>query len=147
MAHIAEFTEKNLPHRIATPADCVDEELSITDAIGLNTVDVAEEVRARLIITLTTSGYSARMISRHRPVTPMLAVTTSERTRRRLALVWGARSEIIPADTDIENIVHNALIKACGVGMAHSGDRVVITAGLPPGVPGRTNMLQVRHVP
>ncbi|MGB8648118.1 MAG: pyruvate kinase [Anaerolineae bacterium] len=147
MAHIAEFTERNLPAHVITAPDCLDQEMSITDAIGLNTVDVAEQVHAKLIVTLTTSGYSARMVSRHRPNIPMLAVTTSDKTRRRLALVWGAQSELVPEEADMETLVHMALTKVCAVGAARSGDRVVLTAGVPPGAPGRTNMLQVRHVP
>ena len=69
MVRIAEFTEKNLPSRLEPRDHFVEEKMSVTDAIGLSTVDIAEEVNAGLIIPLTSTGYSARMIARHRPAT------------------------------------------------------------------------------
>jgi pyruvate kinase len=147
MARIADYTEKNLHSDCSEIREFKPHGASVTDAIGQATVEIACEVGARLIITSTTSGYSARMVARHRPEIPMLAVTASEETRRRLALVWGARSELIPETHDLEHIVTAALEAAVRLRLVDRGDRVVLTAGVPPGLPGRTNMVQVRRVP
>jgi pyruvate kinase len=147
MARIADFTEKNLRHDCAGAGDFGGEEMSVTDAIGQATVEIACEVGARLIITLTTSGYTARMVARHRPEMPMLACTTSEETRHRLALVWGAQSVLLAETQDTEQVVSAALEAARVTCHVQPGDRVVVTAGVPPGLAGQTNMIQVRKVP
>ncbi len=147
MARIADFTEKNLHSDCSQIREFAPREASVTDAIGQATVEIACEVGARLIITSTRSGYSARMVARHRPDIPMLAVTPREETRRRLALVWGAQSELIPESHDQEQVVEAALEAARRAHLCERGDRVVLTAGAPPGIPGRTNMIQVRRAP
>ena len=120
--------------------------MSVTDSIGQSTVDIAEEVGAGLIITLTASGHTARVIARHRPRTPILAVTVEERIRRRLALVWGADSCLIQPKDQMESLMEAALEAGRACGLA-AGARVVLTAGVPPGASGRTNMIQVRQIP
>jgi pyruvate kinase len=147
MARIADFTEKNLHPHLSANRDFASEKLSVTDAIGQATVEMAEEVGAKLIITLTMGGYSARMVARHRPETPILAVTMRERTRRRLALVWGVQTALIQSETDIDRVVSAALEAAREVCMVQSGERVILTAGVPAGISGQTNMIQVRKVP
>jgi pyruvate kinase len=101
-------------------------------------------LNAKLIITLTSSGYSARMVARHRPMIPLLAVTVEEKVRRRLALVWGVTSVCVPEQQDNERMVGEALEAARRLKLAAPGDRVIITAGVPAGISGNTNMLQVR---
>ncbi len=120
--------------------------MSVTDAIGDATCEIAEQVGAKLIITSTVSGYTARMISRHRPLTPILAVTASEKTQRQLALVWGIHSARIARAETMEEIIARSIAAAQAQGLAHAGDRVVITGGAPAGMAGRTNMIQVRVV-
>jgi pyruvate kinase len=145
MARIADFTEKNLPDFLSR-RQFASEELSVTDAIGQATCEIAEEVGAKLIITLTMSGYSARMVARHRSETPILAVTMSERTRRRLSLVWGVQTALLKTESDIDRIVSASLEAARTVCGVQSGERVVLTAGVPAGISGQTNMIQVRKV-
>ncbi len=146
MARIADYTEKNLHHYLAQGREFTAERLGVTDSIGQNTVDIAREIGAKLIITLTLTGHAARMVSRHRPEIPILAVTANEKTRRRLCLVWGVQSELIHSDRDTSEAVQAALEAARECGLAQRGDRVVITAGVPTGIVGRTNMIQVRSI-
>jgi pyruvate kinase len=146
MANIAEFTEKNLHDYLTAGREFGSEQLTVTDAIGQATCEVAKQVGAKLIIPLTLSGYSARMIARHRPEIPMFAVTVNPHTQRRLALVWGAQAALIEQDLETDQVVHAAMGAARQSGLVQRGDRVVITAGVPTGVTGKTNMIQVREI-
>jgi pyruvate kinase len=119
---------------------------STTNAIGNATCEIAKQLKAKLIITATSSGFTARMISRHRPLTPIFAVTSSEQTQRRLALVWGVRSSMMTRSKSMEEIVRESLAVVEQRGLAQVGDVVVITAGVPAGIAGRTNMIQVRMI-
>lgn len=147
MARIADFTEKNLHENLPSNREFASDKLSVTDAIGQATVEIAREVGAHAIVTLTMSGFSARMVARHRPDIPILAVTTHERTRRRLALVWGAKSVLINDESEIDRLVDAALKAAKECCQLETGQRVVLTAGVPLSIAGRTNMIQVRAVP
>lgn len=146
MANIAEFTEKNLHDFLTAGREFGSEQLTVTDAIGQATCEVAKQVGAKLIIPLTLSGYSARMIARHRPEIPIFAVTVNPHTQRRLALVWGAQAALIEQDLETDQVVHAAMDAARNSGLVQRGDRVVITAGVPTGVTGKTNMIQVREI-
>jgi pyruvate kinase len=146
MARIADFTERFMEQEHAPIPPQLTKGQTVTDAIGESTVALAEDLNARLIITLTSSGYSARMVARHRSPIPILAVTVDERVRRRLALVWGVQSVCTSEHNDIERMVQDALGTARRLNLASAGDQVVITAGVPTGISGTTNMVQVRTV-
>lgn len=120
--------------------------MSVTDAIGDATCEIAEQVGAKLIITATFSGYTARMIARHRPLTRILAVTANEKTQRQLALVWGIHSALIARAETLDDVIASGIAAAQREGWVQTGDRVVITGGVPAGFAGRTNMIQVRVV-
>lgn len=147
MARIADFTEKNLHDNLSANREFASEQLSVTDAIGQATVEIARQVHARVIITLTMSGFTPRMVARHRPQIPILAVTIHPKTRRRLALVWGVQSALIEQESNIDRLVSFSLEAAHTVCVVESGERVVLTAGVPAGIAGRTNMIQVRRIP
>jgi len=146
MARIAEYTEQFMRQEHVNRPTLLLQGQTITDAIGESTVALAMDLNAKLIITLTRSGYSARMVARHRPAIPILAVTVDERVRRRLALVWGIQSVCIPERQEIEQLVREALVAARDLNLVLPGERVVITAGVPAGISGSTNMVQVRTV-
>lgn len=146
MARIANFTEQNLHSFISRAPEQKSDHMSITDSIGWNTVDVAQQVDAKLIITLTASGTTARMVARHRPELPILAVTTHENVCRRLALVWGVETALIKEDSKTDHAVQAALRAARESRLVKPGDRVVVTAGVPTGIAGHTNMIQVREI-
>ncbi|MBI5304369.1 MAG: pyruvate kinase [Chloroflexi bacterium] len=143
MARIAQVTEERVRYR-GMPRENRDASAGITDVIGNAVGDIAKQLNARLIIALTSSGHTARMISRHRAPTPILAVTSNERTQRRLALVWGVRCALLSHATSAEAIIAESLAAAMEQGLIEKGQIAVITAGVPAGIAGRTNMIQVR---
>jgi pyruvate kinase len=122
-----------------------DEHETVTEAISSAAVEIASEVNARAIITATMSGTTARMVARHRPSVPIVAVTPSQETLFWLALVWGVTpvqvSEFKSTDAMVGMMVQAARAKE----VATWGDRVVLTAGIPFGRGEKTNMLKV-HV-
>jgi len=119
---------------------------TITEAISCAAVEIANEVQARAIITATMSGMTARMVARHRPVVPVVAVTPSRASLFRLALVWGVVpvqvAEFHSTDDMVKMMVQAALEK----GLVAWGDPLVLTAGIPFGSGGETNMLKVHVV-
>ncbi|MZP30442.1 pyruvate kinase [Heliobacterium undosum] len=119
---------------------------SVTDAIGQAVCVTATQLEAAAIITATASGYTARMIARYRPQAPIVAVTPRPEVLRRLALVWG----VVPLPsvqlTDTDRMLATAVNVAMEHDLIQGGDLVVITAGVPVGVQGSTNLLKVHTV-
>lgn len=117
----------------------------VAEAISLAAVEIASEVGAGAIVTPTTSGATARLIARHRPPVPIIAVTSCQATRLQLSLVWGVTTvQVPPFDTfdDMLRLIEREMLEKKLVAV---GDRVVFTAGLPFGY-GETNLLQVRVI-
>jgi len=117
----------------------------VTDAIGYATCASAQGLKATAILTPTTSGYTPGVVSKFRPKAPIIAATTSERTARRLALTWGVYPIIFSYDDPSENIGKSvmAAMKAGHVGL---NELIIITAGVPAGIEGNTNMMLVHIV-
>jgi pyruvate kinase len=101
---------------------------------------------APAIIVFTKSGFSARVVASHRPSVPILVLTDIPRTFRQLALVWGVIPELVPHCNTYDEMVRLALEAVQRRELARSGDRVVVTAGVPFDVPGTTNLLKVETV-
>jgi len=101
---------------------------------------------APIIIVFTKSGFSARIVSAHRPAVPILALTDEPRTYSQLALVWGVIPAIVPHCATYEAMVGRAREVVLSRGLAKEGDRVLVTAGVPFDVPGTTNVLRVERV-
>lgn len=124
----------------------VDKDVSTTNAISKATCTTAEDLDANAIITATSSGYTSKAISKFRPKAPIIAATTTERVMRKLSLVWGVypvlsiKSDI--TDEVIDRSIHSAIEK----GYIEEGDLIVITAGIPVGVSGTTNLIKVQTV-
>jgi pyruvate kinase len=101
---------------------------------------------APLLIVFTKSGFSARIVASHRPNVPILVLTDIPRTYRQLALIWGVMPELVPHCETYDEMVRLALEVVRSRGLARSGDKVVVTAGVPFDVPGSTNTLKVETV-
>jgi pyruvate kinase len=144
MARICTNAEAHLPFSrlVEHGVDSCD---SITEAISSGGVDIANEVGAQAIITATMSGTTARMVARHRPSVPVVAVTPSRRTLYRLALVWGVIPVRVSEFKTTDEMVDMMIQVARRQGLVAWGDRVVLTAGIPFGQSKGTNMLKV-HV-
>ncbi len=109
-------------------------------------VDVAEGVDATNLIAFTETGSSARLIARWRSRTPLLAFTPEPRTRSQLSLVWGVETFLVPQVRHTDDMVVQVDKALLDIGRATFGDRVVIVAGVPPGVPGTTNGMRVHMI-
>lgn len=119
---------------------------SVTNAISHATCTTAEDLQAAAIITVTNTGNTARMISRFRPSCPIIATTTSEKVRRQLSLSWGVKPYLVKQAESTDDIFNTGVEKATESGIVKNGDLVVITAGVPIGVSGTTNILKVQTV-
>jgi len=146
MAKIALTTERNLPYQRWVHAAALEPSFTPTDAISQATCEIALELSAKAIISSTISGHTARMVAKHRPATPIIAVTPSLETRRRLTLVWGVYPLLVSEFAHTDQMIETAVQAALDEGMIEKGDIVVITAGVPLGGAGRTNMLKVHVV-
>ena len=109
-------------------------------------VDVAEGVGATHLIAFTETGSSARLIARWRHRTPLLAFTPNPRVRSQLSLVWGVETFLVPQVQHTDDMVVQVDKALLDIGRATYGDRVVIVAGVPPGVPGTTNGMRVHKM-
>jgi pyruvate kinase len=112
-------------------------------AVSHASCTAAAELDAAAIITPTQSGYTARMVARHRPAAPIIAATTDPRLMRKLVLLWGAYPVLIEATTNTDLLLERSVKAAVASGVVHPGELVVITAGVPVGVAGTTNMMKV----
>jgi pyruvate kinase len=120
---------------------------TVPDAVSHAAVTIAEQMQAKVILSLTQSGSTARMVSKYRPDCPISGVTAERRTWRELALVWG----VVPILTgkkheDEREMVESGLLATLAEGMASEGDIVVVTSGLPTGIAGTTDMVKVHTV-
>ncbi len=116
------------------------------EAIAAATVAAARMLATPLVIVITKSGFSARVVASHRPSVPILALTDEPRTYRQLALVWGVVPHLIEHVGSYEAVVPLARAAAVGRGLVRPGDRVLVTAGVPFDVPGSTNLLKVEII-
>ena len=119
---------------------------SVPDAVSHAAKNAADTLSALAIISLTVSGATARMISKYRPKCPIVAATPSLGTWRDLSLVWGVKPVLTQFFDALEPSVDTALNSAAREGLVRDGDTVVITAGVPIGQRGSTNLLYVYTV-
>lgn len=143
MVEIAEYTESDIDYekrfRMLEKADSHD----VTNAISHATCMMAIDIDAAGIITITKSGRTARMVSRYRPDCPIIGCTPSERSYYQLSLSWGVLPLRIQEETNTEKLVENALKICVANGIIKKEDLAVITAGLPLGVSGTTNLIRI----
>ncbi|HEX5831228.1 MAG TPA: pyruvate kinase [Gemmatimonadaceae bacterium] len=116
------------------------------ETIAASTVTAVRMLAAPCVIVFTKSGFSARMVASRRPGVPILALSDQPRTYRQLALVWGVIPELVPHCDNYEDMWGLAREAAARRELAESGDRVVVTAGVPFDTPGTTNILKVETI-
>jgi pyruvate kinase len=122
--------------------------VSTERAIAAATVAAVRMIGAPVVIVFTKSGFTARIVSSHRPDVPFVALTDVERTYRQLALVWGAIPHRVPPTDDrtYSGMVEYGLSAVRELGLAQPGDRVIVTAGVPFDLTGTTNFMKVEVV-
>ena len=113
------------------------------DAIAHAVNTMVGTVGAAAIVCFTSSGSTARRLSRERPAVPMLVLTPSERTARRMGLLWGAHAVRTRDVSSFEEMIAKAKRMALRHGIAKGGQRIVVTAGVPFGTPGYTNVIHI----
>ncbi|AFA48064.1 pyruvate kinase [Acetobacterium woodii] len=121
-------------------------ELTITNAVSEGACQIADQLDAQSIIAATSSGHTARMISKYRPDCGILAVTDKVTTVRRLSLVWGVNCIYTAEFGDTDSMIQDAVKKAVEQDYVKFGDIAIVAAGVPLGVQGNTNMIKVHTV-
>ena len=142
---IATKTESALDHKQLLKNRTKSISITITDAISQSVTHTAQNLGVSAIITPTQSGHSARMVAKYRPKAPIIAVTFSEHVYRRLTLVWGVYPVQSGQAYTTDELTDVSVQKALESKIISQGSKVIITAGVPVGVSGTTNMMKV-HV-
>lgn len=147
MAKIAERAEQDIDYtgRMQKAAATLFQQ-DTTSSICHATCSIAAELNAAAIITVTMSGFTSSMIARFKPDCPIIGCTTNRMVWRQMNLQWGVRPLLIAEENTAEDLFREAVSAALEAGYVKKGDRVVLTAGMPLGVSGRTNMLRVVEV-
>lgn len=149
MARIAERADAHIQERNSETGvawEQANAQPDTTEVIGRATCQAAKALGASAIIVPTSSGYTPRMIARHRPAVPIIAVTTNPDVAPKLSLVWGVHTLISGLDKPDERVIDNAIAEALRAELVQQGDLVIVTGGFPAGVPGATNMMLVETV-
>ncbi|MFP6708483.1 MAG: pyruvate kinase [Alphaproteobacteria bacterium] len=147
MDRVATKVEGDPGYRNIMDSEHADPEATSADAITAAARQVAGTISASAIVTYTTSGSTALRAARERPPVPILVLTPSLVTARRLAVAWGLSCVHSADASGFTDMVDRACRAAADRGIALSGDRLVITAGVPFGTPGATNSLRIAWVP
>lgn len=118
---------------------------NITNAIAKNTCDIAKELDAKAIISCTSSGNTSRVLSKFKPKTNIVAATTTEKVARQLSVVWGVYPVVIQEAKETDELIERAIFGAINGKYVNEGDLTVVTAGIPLGISGNSNLIKV-HV-
>ncbi|GLX69588.1 pyruvate kinase [Paenibacillus glycanilyticus] len=146
MSRIAERAEAALEYREIFTKQANAQQTTVTEAISQAVAVSALDLNAAAIVTSTQSGFTARMVSKYRPKAPIIAVTNDEKVMRRLALIWGVRPVLGESAETTDAMFENAVAGARSTGLISLGDTIVITAGVPVGRAGTTNLIKIHHV-
>ncbi len=140
MDRIAQRTEKNYLKNQATRHA----QLNVAEAISFASYTIAKDLEAAAILTPTHSGLTSRMISKYRPIALIVAATPFASTARKLSLQWGVQPLLVPQSSGTDQMLSVAVNTSLNQNYIHAGDVVVITAGVPIGKVGSTNMIKVQ---
>lgn len=146
MHNIASRTEQSLQEGSRQYWSYPAGSLSITESVAEAVCKIAYEIGAKAILCNTSSGSAARLVSKYRPTTPIIALTTEKNTYQQLALSWGVEPYPIPSVSNTEQMLAQVINTVSQKGLAENGDKVVITSGIPFGVSGTTSSVNVHIV-
>ncbi len=146
MVRIALRTEADINYISRLRARNTNEKPSITDAISHTACLMAGDLNATSIVTVTKSGRTARMISKYRPQSPVIGGCISDKVCRQLNLSWGVIPLKIEEKQEADELFDHALERSKEAGLIQEGDTVVLTAGVPLGIAGTTNLLKAHIV-
>jgi pyruvate kinase len=139
MAKVAKEAEKIYPYKryMDFPA------LTLQDSLAKSACNLSREVKVKAILPFTRSGATALAVAKYRPPVPVYAVTHDKETFRRLNLVWGVEPLLTLPATSTDRIIEESVKVAKVRKLVRKGDKVIVLAGAPTGVPGSTNLLKV----
>ncbi len=143
MASIAMRAEQTIDYEELLKTKVKLRHLNITNAISHASCTTAIDLKASAIITATASGYTTRMVSSYRPYAPIIAATDSEMVMRQMGLVWGVYPLLTEKGVSTDDVFEKSVQRALDMDYISSGDLVVITAGVPVGKAGTTNLINV----
>ena len=147
MDAIARRTESDINHvKRMTQMAGGRNRLSVAAATAHAACTTAQEIGADAILTVSQRGTTARLVSRFHPGTPIIACLLDQQVRRQMALYWGVEPIMMPYASSTDELVDFAVQAAAQAGVVHEGDLVVVTAGVPVGVAGTTNMIRIQQV-
>jgi pyruvate kinase len=146
MDQIARQVERDPLYRGIMDAEHNNPESTASDAITAAARQVAETINAAAIVTYTMSGSTALRAARERPRAPILCLTPLVETARRLTIAWGVNAVVAPDAINFADMIAKATALARSIEMAKPGDSLVVTAGVPFGTPGNTNVLRIARV-
>lgn len=146
MAQIATTTEEHIDYKNFLNARKIEYGGSVSDAIAHATVTTAHDLNAKAIITASETGGTARLISKFRPACPIVSCTTTDKVCRQMNLSWGVIPCVMEHKTNSDELFKGTVERAVDLGVCKEGDICVITAGMPLGCAGNTNMMKVEKV-
>lgn len=146
MARIAQRAEDALPYADILRRKRTQENLTVTDAISYATCATAANLGASAIITATRTGLTAKMVAKYRPQAVVVAATPDEKIQQKTALLWGVYPVLIDETSGTDALFEESIRRSLEEGYIESGDLVVLTAGIPTGRSGATNMMKVHIV-
>ncbi|RVM98392.1 pyruvate kinase, partial [Sinorhizobium meliloti] len=146
MASIASNVERDPHYPGIIYAQRTPPEATGADAISLAAHQIAETLKLAAIVTYTSSGTTGLRAARERPQVPVIALSPIVQTARRLSVVWGLHCVVTEDATDLDDMVNRACRIVSTEGFGKPGDRIIVTAGVPLGTPGATNMLRIAYI-
>lgn len=146
MAAIAERTESDINYDKRLRQSSGEAHLSVAAAVAHAACTTAMDIQADAIVTVSKSGETARLLCKYRPATPIIACVMTEKVRRHLSLSWGITPVLMEYASDTDELINKSVIAAQKANLIDNGDLVVITAGVPVGISGTTNMIKAHLV-
>ena len=146
MSAIAERTENEPHYRDERLKDAAHGQISVSDATAHAACMTARDVNAAAIVTVSESGNTARLLSKYRPTQPIIACVMDEQVQRQLSLSWGITSLLMGPAKSTDELIEMSTALAQKNGYLHNGELAVVTAGVPVGVSGTTNMIKIHMV-
>ena len=146
MSAIAERTENEPHYRDERFKDATHGQISVSDATAHAACLTARDVNAAAIVTVSESGNTARLLSKYRPTQPIIACVMNEQVQRQLSLSWGITTLLMGPAKSTDELIEMSTALAQKNGYLHNGELAVVTAGVPVGVSGTTNMIKIHMV-
>ena len=146
MSAIAERTENEPHYRDERFKDAAHGQISVSDATAHAACLTARDVNAAAIVTVSESGNTARLLSKYRPTQPIIACVMDEQVQRQLSLSWGITTLLMGPAKSTDELIEMSTALAQKNGYLHNGELAVVTAGVPVGVSGTTNMIKIHMV-